>query len=339
MNTNEYAKIIQRQLDRQVLEGATSGWMEENASQVTYNGGSEIKLPKMSLRGLGSHDRVEGYAGGAVTCACETFTLTQDRGRRFRIDAIDVDEDGFGLAAANVAAEFQRTRVIPEIDAYRYSKLADAAGIRQTYTPNRATILSALRDQFVNESGLFSFILSSKLPVAKRIKRWVISEVLPVIGKPKFHDTMQKPDSYMLEDPAERAKRWIEEETERIQLRQKVEEDAPKVLFANAVEASKASMLIGDLAKLLRRNGYKTNQKRLLETLRNDGFLGKSDKSLNQPTQRSVEMGLFDIKESVHVQQDESVLVVKTVKVTGKGQIYFLNKYLGANKALGRQAN
>lgn len=70
-----------------------------------------------------------------------------------------------------------------------------------------------------------------------------------------------------------------------------------------------------------------------------DGFLGKSDKSLNQPTQRSVEMGLFDIKESVHVQQDESVLVVKTVKVTGKGQIYFLNKYLGANKALGRQAN
>lgn len=191
----------------------------------------------------------------------------------------------------------------------------------------------------VNEPGLFSLILSSKLPVAKRIKRWVISEVLPVIGKPKFRDTMQKPDSYMLEDPAERAKRWIEEETERVQLRQKVEEDAPKVLFANAVEASKASMLIGDLAKLLRRNGYKTNQKRLLETLRNDGFLGKSDKSLNLPTQRSVEMGLFDIKESVHVQQDESVLVVKTVKVTGKGQIYFLNKYLGANKALGRQAN
>ncbi len=147
MNTNEYAKIIQRQLDRQVLEGATSGWMEENASQVIYNGGSEIKLPKMSLRDLGSHDRVEGYAGGAVTYAYETFALTQGRGRRFRIDAIDVDEDGFGLTAANVSAEFQRTHVIPEIDAYRYSKLADAAGIRQTYTPERATIVSALRKQ------------------------------------------------------------------------------------------------------------------------------------------------------------------------------------------------
>ena len=187
----------------------------------------------------------------------------------------------------------------------------------------------------INESGLYSLILSSKLPTAKQFKRWVTSEVLPAIRKAGSYNIVQKPDSYTLEDPAERAKRWIEEETERVQLRQKVEADAPKVLFANAVEASKVSMLIGDLAKLLRRNGYKTNQKRLLEALRDDGFLGKSGKSLNQPTQRSVEMGLFDIKESVHVQQDESVLVVKTVKVTGKGQIYFLNKYLGANKALG----
>ena len=148
MNTNEYAKTIQRQLDRQVLEGATSGWMEENATQVIYNGGSEVKIPKAFLRRLGDYDRSEGCTGGVVTCAYETFTLTQDRGRRFRIDAIDADEDGFGLAAANVAAEFQRTQVIPEIDAYRYSKLADAAGIRQTYTPNRATIMSALREQF-----------------------------------------------------------------------------------------------------------------------------------------------------------------------------------------------
>ena len=148
MNTNEYAKTIQRQLDRQVLEGATSGWTEENATQVIYNGGSEVKIPKAFLRRLGYYDRDEGYTGGVVTCAYETFTLTQDRGNRFRIDATDADESGFGLAAANVAAEFQRTRVIPEIDAYRYSKLADAAGIRQTCTPNRATIMSALQEQF-----------------------------------------------------------------------------------------------------------------------------------------------------------------------------------------------
>ena len=146
-NTIEYAKVFQKELDKQVLEGSTSGWMEENASQVIYNGGSEIKLPKMSLQGLGSYSRGDGYVSGAVTYAYETFTLTQDRGRRFRIDAVDVDESGFGLAAANVAAEFQRTKVIPEIDAYRYSKLAAAAGIRETYTPDKSTVMSDLLAQ------------------------------------------------------------------------------------------------------------------------------------------------------------------------------------------------
>ncbi len=146
-NTIEYAKVFQKELDKQVLEGATSGWMEENASQVIYNGGAEIKMPKMSMQGLGTYDRDSGYAGGAVTYAFETFTLSQDRGRRFRIDAVDVDESGFGLAAANVAAEFQRTKVIPEIDAYRYSKLAESAGIRSTYTPDKSTLLSELLGQ------------------------------------------------------------------------------------------------------------------------------------------------------------------------------------------------
>ncbi len=146
-NTIEYARVFQKELDKQVIEGSTSGWMEENASQVIYNGGSEIKLPKMSLQGLGSYSRGDGYVSGAVTYAYETFSLTQDRGRRFRIDAVDVDESGFGLAAANVAAEFQRTKVIPEIDAYRYSRLAAAAGIRETYTPDKSTVMSSLLAQ------------------------------------------------------------------------------------------------------------------------------------------------------------------------------------------------
>lgn len=146
-NTIEYAKVFQKELDKQILEGSTSGWMEENAAQVIYSGGSEIKMPKMSLQGLGNYDRDEGYTGGAVTYSFETFSLSQDRGRRFRIDAVDVDESGFGLAAANVAAEFQRTKVIPEIDAYRYSKLAQAAAIREDYTPDNATVLSKLLAQ------------------------------------------------------------------------------------------------------------------------------------------------------------------------------------------------
>ena len=147
MNIKKFEKNLQNQLDRQALEGATSGWMEENVSQAIYNGGNEIKLPKMSLQGLGSYDRDAGYSGGAVTYSYETFALTQDRGGRFRIDAIDVDESGFGLAAANVAAEFQRTQVIPEIDAYRYSKLAAAAEIKDTYTPDKATVMSSLLAQ------------------------------------------------------------------------------------------------------------------------------------------------------------------------------------------------
>lgn len=146
-NTIEYAKVFQQELDRQVVEGCTSGWMEDNAAQVIYNGGNEVKLPKITLKGLGKYDRDSGYAGGAITYAYETATLSQDRGRRFRIDALDVDETGFALAAANVAAEFQRTGVIPEIDSYRYSKLASSAGISKTYTPAKGTILSTLISQ------------------------------------------------------------------------------------------------------------------------------------------------------------------------------------------------
>ena len=146
-NTIEYAKVFQKELDKQILEGATSGWMEENASQVIYNGGAEVKMPKMSMQGLGTYSRDEGYVNGAVTYSYETFTLTQDRGRRFRIDAIDVDENSFGLAAANVASEFQRTKVIPEIDAYRYSKLSQAAGISEEYTPDNSTVLGELLSQ------------------------------------------------------------------------------------------------------------------------------------------------------------------------------------------------
>ena len=146
-NTIEYAKVFQTELDKQVTEGSTSGWMENNAAQVIYNGGNEIKMPKMTLKGLAKYDRNDGYVNGAITYSYETMTMSQDRGRRFRIDALDVDESGFSLAAANVAAEFQRTEVIPEIDAYRYSKLADAASVTETYTPAKDSVLSTLISQ------------------------------------------------------------------------------------------------------------------------------------------------------------------------------------------------
>lgn len=146
-NTMEYAKVFQSELDKQITEGATSGWMEENAGQVLYNGGKEIKVPSVSMQGLGDYDREEGYTGGAVTFSYETLTMTQDRGRRFRLDAMDVDETNFALTAANVASQFQKGKVIPEIDAYRYSTLAGKAKITKEYTPDAATVFSTLLEQ------------------------------------------------------------------------------------------------------------------------------------------------------------------------------------------------
>lgn len=147
INTLEYAKIFQRELDRQVEQQATSGWMEANAGQVIYNGGNEIKIPKISVQGMGDYDRDEGFVQGSVTYAYETHVLTQDRGRTFQLDAQDVDETNFGVTAANVMAEFQRLHVIPEIDAYRYSFIATkaiGAGNSETYTLDEADVLKKL---------------------------------------------------------------------------------------------------------------------------------------------------------------------------------------------------
>ena len=143
-NTIEYAKVFQTELDKQIVQQSTSGWMEDNAKQYLYNGGAEIKIPKLEMQGLTDYDRAEGYTSGAVTFGYETFRMSMDRSRRFRLDSMDVDETNFVLSAANVMSEFQRTRVIPEIDAYRYSKLAAAAAITGTYTAASSTILSKL---------------------------------------------------------------------------------------------------------------------------------------------------------------------------------------------------
>lgn len=111
-------------------------------------------------------------------------------------------------------------------------------------------------------------------------------------------------------------------------LESRIEEDKPKVLFANAVEAAQTSILIGDLAKILKQNGVNTGQKRLFERLRNEGFLIKGGNSKNMPTQKAMEMGLFEVKETTINNPDGSIRITKTTKVTGKGQTYFVNKFL-----------
>mgnify|MGYP003596922688 FL=1 len=126
-NVLEYSKIFQPSLDKQVVQESTTGWMELNSSLIKYNGGNEVKLPSILMDGLGDYDRANGFVDGSVTLSWQTHTLTQDRGRSFSIDSMDVDETNFVATAGTVMGEFQRTMVVPEIDAYRYSKLASLA--------------------------------------------------------------------------------------------------------------------------------------------------------------------------------------------------------------------
>jgi post-segregation antitoxin (ccd killing protein) len=152
INTLAMATLFQTALDRQMIEGATSGWMEDNAGEVKYSGGNTVKIPKISMDGLANYDRDLGYVQGGVTLAYGTYTMTQDRGRKFQLDAMDVDESNFVATAGNVMGEFQRTKVIPEVDAYRYSKLsalAIAAGNTGIYVPAVGTILNQLKTDLV----------------------------------------------------------------------------------------------------------------------------------------------------------------------------------------------
>ena len=148
-NSIAYAQIFQQALDTQLVAGATSGWMEANAGQVIYNGGNEIKIPKINMDGMANYNRNTGFTQGGVNLSYETMTLTQDRGRTFSLDAMDVDESNFVATASNVMSEFQKTLVIPEIDAYRYSKMATLAiagsQAEGGYTPVASDILSKLK--------------------------------------------------------------------------------------------------------------------------------------------------------------------------------------------------
>ena len=118
-NTFEYAKLFETNLDKLAIQTLKTGFMDGNSGQVIYTGGNEVKIPKLSLNGMGDYSRENGYTKGSINLKYQTMTMTQDRGRQFTIDAMDVDETNFVATASNVMGEFQRTRVTPEIDAYR----------------------------------------------------------------------------------------------------------------------------------------------------------------------------------------------------------------------------
>ena len=148
INTLEMAKIFQQSLDKQMGIEATSGWMESNAQNVKYNGGDTVRMPRISTTGMARYDRDNGFHQGAVTLTYDDYKLTQDRGRTFHLDSMDVDESNFIATAGNVMGEFQRLQVIPEVDAYRYSRIAALAkGASRTtdgFTPSETNILAQL---------------------------------------------------------------------------------------------------------------------------------------------------------------------------------------------------
>lgn len=123
INNLEYAQIFQQELDNQIVEEATTGWMEVNSNHIKYSGGNEVKVPTVIMDGLADYDRSSGFVDGSISLTYKTYDLTQERGRTFMLDRMDVDETNFILTSGLVMGEFQRTKVIPEIDAYRYSQL------------------------------------------------------------------------------------------------------------------------------------------------------------------------------------------------------------------------
>lgn len=184
----------------------------------------------------------------------------------------------------------------------------------------------------IDEAGLYSLVMRAKTDKAEAFQEWVTSEVLPAIRKHGGYLTADKIEQ-ALTDPdtiIKLATTLKEERAARQQAEASLQAAKPKVLFADAVSASDSTILIGDLAKILKQNGYNTGQKRLFQWLRDNGYLIKRQGAdYNSPTQRSMELGLFRVKETPIIHADGHVTVNKTVKVTPKAQIYFANKFLG----------
>lgn len=180
----------------------------------------------------------------------------------------------------------------------------------------------------INESGLYTLIIKSNLPKAKKFRKWVTSEVIPSIRKNGGYIAGQE----TLSDEELMAKALLVANNKIAERDKIIEQMKPKEIFADAVATSHTSILVGDLAKLICQNGYQIGQKRLFDWLRENNFLIKCGSSRNMPQQRFVEQGLFEIKESNLVNPDGSVRITKTTKVTGKGQVYFVNKFLKGAK-------
>ena len=217
-----------------------------------------------------------------------------------------------------------------------YSRTADAVrthvdpedkGVGEIQTPGGKQKL-----QIINESGLYSLILSSKMPNAKRFKRWVTSEVLPAIRKHGAYMTDEK--AFDVVNNKDGLASLLQQAADQLRAKDiQIEKMKPKALFADSVATSKTTILVGELAKILRGNGINIGANRLFEWLREHGYLiQRKGSDWNMPTQRAMNQGLFEIKETTINHSNGSISISKTPKVTGKGQQYFVNLFLKSMK-------
>ena len=204
----------------------------------------------------------------------------------------------------------------------------DEKGVRLTDTLGGKQKLTV-----VNEAGLYSLVLGSRKPEAKAFKRWITHEVLPTIRRTGgYVNSAEAFIDHYLPNADESTRTMFRAQLKAIEeLNAKIEADKPKVLFADAVSSSDTTILVGEMAKILKQNGVDIGQKRFFEWLRQNGYLIKRKGSeWNMPTQRSMDLGLFEIKESTHLDGNGCNITTKTPKITGKGQQYFIGEFLQA---------
>lgn len=206
--------------------------------------------------------------------------------------------------------------------------------VRQTH-PIKDNMGRIQNATFVTESGLYDVIIRSDSPKAKHFRRWITSDVLPSIRKNGMYATDMTIER-MIANPdfaIQLLTNLKEEKQKRLEAEKKIYKDAPKVLFADAVSTSQRSCLVAELAKILQQNGVNIGQNRLFSWMRENGYLCQKGQYYNQPTQKAMELGLFEIKQITITKPDGSVLVTTTTKVTGKGQIYFVDRILQKRSA------
>ena len=221
---------------------------------------------------------------------------------------------------------FKADEVAKWIEHSNVSKMLESVDDNEKIKLEVGTLTNGYSAWFLTEDGLYEVLMQSRKPIAKKFKKKV-KEILKDVRKYGMYATDE-----LLDNPdliIKMATRLKEEKAKNKELEDKMKENKPKIIFADSVETSKNTILIGELAKIIKQNGVDIGQKRLFTWLRDNGFLIKREGTdYNMPTQKSMELELFEIKETAVTHSDGHISINKTPKVTGKGQVYFVNKFL-----------